>query len=217
MLRHDPLICYKPEASSSLTRLLLHIQRDLNPFINKLHDLFKVCFLELTGCQSWSPWKSKIWVRELNPPPSKKIFFWDIDEVNQKFSDWQTCAKSKANETQRRKNEMKGKNERIRLHGVALTGSACAPASLHWGYSDLHTSTDHIVIPLMRVPRRIPPGVRALLSPGQVFLLAVMETSSRTLSARAPSIPRGLRSTKTRWLSVPPDRKQDDEEHYFIQ
>lgn len=34
-----------------------------------------------------------------------------------------------------------------------------------------------------------------------------METSSRTLSARAPSIPRGLRSTKTRWLSVPPDRR----------
>lgn len=42
-------------SSFSLTRLLLHIQCDLNPFINKLHNLFKVCFLELSGCQSRSP------------------------------------------------------------------------------------------------------------------------------------------------------------------
>lgn len=41
--------------SCSLTSLLLYIQCDLNPFINKLHNLFKVCFLELPGCQSWSP------------------------------------------------------------------------------------------------------------------------------------------------------------------
>lgn len=43
--------------SSSLTSLLLHIQCDLNPFINKLHSLFKVCLLELSGGQSWSSWK----------------------------------------------------------------------------------------------------------------------------------------------------------------
>lgn len=58
------------------------------------------------------------------------------------------------------------------------------------------------------VPSRRPPGVSALLSPGQVFLLAVMETSSKTLSARAPSIPCGLKSTSTRWLSVPPDQRE---------
>lgn len=44
-------------SSSSLTSLLLHIQCDLNPFINKLHNLFKVCLLELSGCQSWSSCK----------------------------------------------------------------------------------------------------------------------------------------------------------------
>lgn len=65
--------------------------------------------------------------------------------------------------------------------------------------------------PLIKVPSRSPPGVRALLSPGQVFLFAVMDTSSRTLSARAPSIPRDRRSTKTKWLSVPPERKR---QHY---
>lgn len=57
------------------------------------------------------------------------------------------------------------------------------------------------------VPSRRPPGVSALLSPGQVFLLAVMEASSKTLSARAPSIPCGLKSTSTKWLSVPPERE----------
>lgn len=55
------------------------------------------------------------------------------------------------------------------------------------------------------LPSLRPPGVRALLSPGQVFLLAVIDTSSRTLSARAPSMPWGRRSTRTRWLSVPPE------------
>lgn len=55
------------------------------------------------------------------------------------------------------------------------------------------------------LPSLRPPGVRALLSPGQVFLLAVIDTSSRTLSARAPSMPLGRRSTRTRWLSVPPE------------
>lgn len=57
-------------------------------------------------------------------------------------------------------------------------------------------------------PRRSPPGVSALLSPGHVFLLAVMETSSSTRSARAPSMPLGRRSTSTRWLSVPPGEKR---------
>lgn len=55
------------------------------------------------------------------------------------------------------------------------------------------------------LPSLRPPGVRALLSPGQVFLLAVIDTSSSTLSARAPSMPLGRRSTRTRWLSVPPE------------
>lgn len=54
-------------------------------------------------------------------------------------------------------------------------------------------------------PSLSPPGVRALLSPGQVFLLAVIDTSSNTLSARAPSMPLGRRSTRTRWVSVPPE------------
>lgn len=53
-------------------------------------------------------------------------------------------------------------------------------------------------------PSRRPPGVMALRSPGQVFLLAVIDTSSSTRSARAPSRPLGRRSTSTRWLSVPP-------------
>lgn len=57
-------------------------------------------------------------------------------------------------------------------------------------------------------PSLRPPGVRALLSPGQVFLLAVIDTSSSTLSARAPSIPLGRRSTRTRWVSVPPGRRK---------
>jgi hypothetical protein len=38
------------------------------------------------------------------------------------------------------------------------------------------------------VPTRIPPGIKALLSPGMVFLFAAILTNSRTLSTRAPSI-----------------------------
>ena len=57
-------------------------------------------------------------------------------------------------------------------------------------------------------PSLKPPGVMALRSPGQVFLLAVMETSSNTRSARAPSRTLGRRSTSTRWVSVPPEGGQ---------
>uniref|UniRef100_A0A6B0U405 Putative secreted protein n=1 Tax=Ixodes ricinus TaxID=34613 RepID=A0A6B0U405_IXORI len=55
------------------------------------------------------------------------------------------------------------------------------------------------------VPSRMPPGLRALLSPGTVFLLQAMDMSSSTRSARDPLSPVGRRSTQTRWLSVPPD------------
>ena len=44
----------------------------------------------------------------------------------------------------------------------------------------------------------------ALLSPGTLFLLTEMLQELQTCSMRAPSRPRGLRSTSTRWLSVPP-------------
>lgn len=60
-------------------------------------------------------------------------------------------------------------------------------------------------------PSRRPPGVMALRSPGQVFLLAVMDTSSSTRSARAPSRPLGRRSTSTRWLSVPPEGRDSQQ------
>ena len=53
-------------------------------------------------------------------------------------------------------------------------------------------------------PSLSPPGFRALLSPGHVFLLTVMLQSSQTFSTRAPSNPLGRRSNSTRWLSVPP-------------
>mmetsp|Transcript_13903 Transcript_13903/g.29703 ORF Transcript_13903/g.29703 Transcript_13903/m.29703 type:complete len:213 (+) Transcript_13903:446-1084(+) len=55
------------------------------------------------------------------------------------------------------------------------------------------------------VPMRTPPGTRAETSPGTVFLLAAMCTSSSTRSTRDPSTPLGRRSTSTRWLSVPPE------------
>ncbi len=60
------------------------------------------------------------------------------------------------------------------------------------------------IFPTPALPSLRPPGFIALLSPGQVFLFTVMAASSHTLSTREPSIPRGLRSTRTRWLSVPP-------------
>lgn len=58
------------------------------------------------------------------------------------------------------------------------------------------------------VPSRIPPGRRAEASPGQVFLLQVMRAKSNTCSAFAPSIPFGLRSTRHKWLSVPPGKHE---------
>ena len=39
------------------------------------------------------------------------------------------------------------------------------------------------------LPSLSPPGLRALLSPGHVFLFAVIEDISKTFSTRAPSIP----------------------------
>jgi hypothetical protein len=54
-------------------------------------------------------------------------------------------------------------------------------------------------------PMRMPPGRRALLSPGTVFLFTARRAASSTVSTRAPSMPFGFRFTRTRWLSVPPD------------
>ena len=50
-----------------------------------------------------------------------------------------------------------------------------------------------------------PLGLSALLSPGQVFLFKAILISSKTFSARAPSIPLGRKSTNIKWLSVPPE------------
>lgn len=68
-------------SSSSLTSLLLHIQCDLNPFINKLHNLFKVCLLELSGCQSRSSCKRD---RQIKGRWELK----EVHEVNKKGEDW---------------------------------------------------------------------------------------------------------------------------------
>mmetsp|Transcript_43101 Transcript_43101/g.105384 ORF Transcript_43101/g.105384 Transcript_43101/m.105384 type:complete len:227 (-) Transcript_43101:762-1442(-) len=54
-------------------------------------------------------------------------------------------------------------------------------------------------------PTRRPWGTSALLSPGTVFLLQCRLASSMMRSALAPSTPLGLRSTSTKWLSVPPE------------
>ncbi len=53
-------------------------------------------------------------------------------------------------------------------------------------------------------PIRIPDGFIADLSPGQVFLLTAIETSSNTFSALLPFKPTDLRSTENKWQSVPP-------------
>src|SRR6185503_6151024 len=56
------------------------------------------------------------------------------------------------------------------------------------------------------VPRRIPDAVLGgSASNGIAFLLTVIPTSSRRLSASLPVTPRGVTSTSMRWLSVPPD------------
>lgn len=52
-------------------------------------------------------------------------------------------------------------------------------------------------------PIRNPPGTKADLSPGTVFLLAAMWPNSKTLSTLLPSTPLGLKSTNTKWFSVP--------------
>jgi hypothetical protein len=48
------------------------------------------------------------------------------------------------------------------------------------------------------VPNRIPPGLKADLSPGTVFLLQAIDISSSTFSARDPLSPLGLKSTQTK-------------------
>merc|ERR1712078_658509 len=55
------------------------------------------------------------------------------------------------------------------------------------------------------VPMRMPPGTRALVSPGTVFLFTAMCAISMMRSARAPSTPLGRRSIRQRWLLVPPE------------
>ncbi|KAK0151065.1 NLR family CARD domain-containing protein 3 [Merluccius polli] len=73
-------------------------------------------------------------------------------------------------------------------------GKGLANVSTRWRRSEMRaTVSESSSKKDLKLARRRPPGVRALRSPGQVFLLAVMDTSSSTLSARAPSMPRGRR------------------------
>src|SRR5688572_16826581 len=65
------------------------------------------------------------------------------------------------------------------------------------------------------VPRRRPDGRRALLSPGQVFLFTAMLDSSKTFSAFAPSVFIGRRSTRIKWLSVPPEQVVNRNDLYY--
>ena len=55
------------------------------------------------------------------------------------------------------------------------------------------------------LPILIPEGIKALLSPGTVFLLIEIETSLITASILPPSVPLLLISATKRWLSVPPE------------
>lgn len=55
------------------------------------------------------------------------------------------------------------------------------------------------------LPNLNPCGVKALLSPGTVFLLTKRRDKLQTASTLAPSISYFLRSIKRRWLSVPPE------------
>lgn len=55
------------------------------------------------------------------------------------------------------------------------------------------------------LPILIPEGMRALLSPGTVFLLIAIEISFMTASILPPSTPLLRMSVTKRWLSVPPE------------
>ena len=56
------------------------------------------------------------------------------------------------------------------------------------------------------VPRRTPEVTKGLrVSPGTVFLFAVMCTSSRLCSSSLPVQSSSVRSISSRWLSVPPE------------
>ena len=57
------------------------------------------------------------------------------------------------------------------------------------------------------VPTLKPDGNKADLSPGTVFLLAAMLALSNTASTLAPSMFLDLKSTKIKWVSVPPETK----------
>uniref|UniRef100_A0A7C9E3M6 Uncharacterized protein n=1 Tax=Opuntia streptacantha TaxID=393608 RepID=A0A7C9E3M6_OPUST len=53
-------------------------------------------------------------------------------------------------------------------------------------------------------PILTPPGAKALLSPNTAFLFTVMLHRSQSFSTLFPVNPRGRRSQRTRWFSVPP-------------
>lgn len=57
------------------------------------------------------------------------------------------------------------------------------------------------------VPSLTPEGFRADLSPGHVFLFAVIEICSSVYSTLDPVNLRGLKLTNRRWVSVPPKHK----------
>src|SRR5215216_6782724 len=74
----------------------------------------------------------------------------------------------------------------------------------------------HLLSPIPRVvsagvPRRTPEATKGLLvSKGMVFLLAVMPAASSAFSATFPvtPFPPMKTSTRTRWLSVPPETRR---------
>jgi hypothetical protein len=63
----------------------------------------------------------------------------------------------------------------------------------------------HPLVVIAGLPILIPEGIRALLSPGTVFLLIETDISLVTAYILPPSIPLLLISVTKRWLSVPPE------------
>lgn len=199
--RHPGRGKWGERGSPSLTGFALDVQGQGDALVDELHDFLEILLAELAGGQSrgtwgWSSSEAEALRGHQHPlpeslPPKKGSLSPSPSlRLPKSCSPWGSCPLSQLKQALNSHLESSEK------------------AETEWG-ENLGTPTPGGSLGrACPSPRRSPPGVSALLSPGHVFLLAVMETSSSTRSARAPSMPLGRRSTSTRWLSVPPGEKR---------
>ncbi|TMW54268.1 hypothetical protein DOY81_000623 [Sarcophaga bullata] len=161
---------------------------------------FKTCFRKYLLC--------KICKRKLNSPNAlRRHIASKHSKIMGKEFDCSVCHKSFKTKwslsTHNSRFHLCWKSTNFGPETFTASAQILRAASIYSTTTSISLSTNPRVVKA-GVPKRIPEGFMADLSPGTVFLLQAILTSSKMYSAREPDKPTLRKSTNTKCTSVPP-------------